>query len=322
MAATKTVRKTTAARTTAKPAITNGQAEKTSNGVEIKQNDRIAVMKTYKIFINGQFPRTESGRYYTINTSEGTVLNMCLSSRKDFRNAVVAARNAQEKWEGKTAYNRSQIIYRIAEMLETRRAQFEQEIVSLGISAELAKKEVSKAIDTVIYYAGWCDKYNQIFSTVNPVASSHFNFSSTEAVGVVAMFADENSPLLGFIAAVMPVICSGNTAIVLASEKYAPCAVTFAEVLATSDVPAGVLNILTGKRSELLSHFASHMDVNAMYAHTSDAALKKEIDTKAALNVKRVRIDSENDWFSDKAKSPYRIMDFLEIKTTWHPIGI
>jgi hypothetical protein len=293
----------------------------TSNGSEAGTTERIGVMKTYKIFINGQFPRTESGRYYTLKTTNGHVLNMCLSSRKDFRNAVVAARGAQEKWEGKTAYNRSQIIYRIAEILETRRVQFEDELVSLGVSKSMAQKEVSAAIDTTIYYAGWCDKYNQIFSTVNPVASSHFNFSSTEAVGVVAMLAPETSGLLGLVASLMPVICSGNTVVVLASEFLAPCAVTFAEVLATSDVPAGVINILTGKRPELVSHFASHMDVNAVYAHTKEDSLKKELDTLSALNVKRVRTDSENDWFSEKARSPYRIMDFLEIKTTWHPIG-
>jgi acyl-CoA reductase-like NAD-dependent aldehyde dehydrogenase len=325
MAVTKSPAKARTAKASVKPvvsAIETASASKAGNGTPAAVSERINVMKTYKIFINGQFPRTESGRYYTIKTSDGSVLNMCLSSRKDFRNAVVAARNAQEKWEGKTAYNRSQIIYRIAEMLETRRSQFELELVSLGMSKNIAQKEVSAAIDTTIYYAGWCDKYNQIFSTVNPVASSHFNFSNTEAVGVVAMLAPEKSGLLGLVASLMPVICSGNTAIVLASETWAPLAVTFAEVLATSDLPAGVINILTGKKTELLSHFASHMDVNAVYAHTSDEAILKELETLAALNVKRVRTDNLSDWFAEKARSPYRIMDFLEIKTTWHPIGI
>jgi acyl-CoA reductase-like NAD-dependent aldehyde dehydrogenase len=325
MAVTKSTAKARISKASAKPVASvnvTPSAKSSENGSAQAASDRINVMKTYKIFINGQFPRTESGRYYTLKTSAGSTLNICLSSRKDFRNAVVAARAAQEKWEGKTAYNRSQILYRIAEMLETRRTQFEEELVSLGVSKNIAKKEVSAAIDTTIYYAGWCDKYNQIFSTVNPVASSHFNFSSTEAVGVVAMLAPENTGLLGLVSTLMPVICSGNTVVMLASHSFAPCAVTFAEVLATSDLPAGVVNILSGNASELITHFASHMDVNAVYAHTNDQAVLKELDLQGSLNVKRVRTDYESDWFAEKARSPYRIMDFLEVKTTWHPIGI
>ena len=312
MAITKTTRKTVAPKTN-----TNGVTKSTSNTTE-----RLGVLKTYKIFINGQFPRTESGRYYPLSLSNGNIVNMCLSSRKDFRNAVVAARAAQPKWASKTAYNRSQILYRIAEMLETRQEQFKAELISLGSTPAKAKQEIETSIDRLIYYAGWCDKYNQIFSTVNPVSSSHFNFSSTEPVGVVAMICDENSALLGLISALAPVIASGNTAVLLASETKALCSVTFAEVIHASDVPAGVVNILTGKRSELVDHFSSHMDVNAVYVNTDDAALKKKIESDSAVNLKRPRIESSQNWTAESTQSPYRIMDYLEVKTTWHPIGI
>lgn len=297
---------------------------KSGNGTpkaEPSMTERVKVLKTYKIYIGGQFPRTESGRYYPLTLADGEIVNMCLSSRKDFRNAVVKAREAQEKWEGKAALNRSQILYRIAEMLETRSSQFVEELVQQGSSRAAAKTEVEQSIDRLIYYAGWCDKYNQIFSTVNPVSSSHFNFSSTEATGVVAMIVSQSSGLLGLVSALAPVIAGGNTCVVLASTKKPLCAVTFAEVLNSSDVPAGVVNILTGETKELLAQFSTHMDVNAVYVCTNIEADKKLTETNSALNVKRARVEEEQDWSSPKSESPYRIMDFLEIKTTWHPIG-
>ncbi len=295
----------------------NGKAESIST-----TSNRIKVLKTYKIYIGGQFPRTESGRYYPLTLNDGEVVNICLSSRKDFRNAVVKAREAQESWAGRAALNRSQILYRIAEMLETRTAQFVEELIQQGSTKAAAKAEVELSVDRLIYYAGWCDKYNAIFSTVNPVSSSHFNFSSTEAMGVVAMIAPQKSGLLGLISVIAPVIAGGNTCVVLASRDLPLCAVTFAEVLNSSDVPGGVVNILTGETKELLSHFSTHMDVNALYICTSDEAQKKSAETNAALNVKRVRIDAEPNWSDAKQESPYRIMDYLEVKTTWHPIGI
>ncbi|MBX7202450.1 MAG: aldehyde dehydrogenase family protein [Bacteroidia bacterium] len=295
---------------------------KAGNGTQVQQTERVKVLKTYKIFIGGQFPRTESGRYYSLALSNGDTVNVCLSSRKDFRNAVVAAREAQEKWAARAAMNRSQILYRIAEMLETRSAQFVAELTDMGQSAIQAKKEVEAAIDRMIYYAGWCDKYNQVFSSVNPVASSHFNFSSTEPMGVVGVIAPEKSALLGLVSVVAPVIASGNTCVVLASNSLPLCAITFAEVLATSDLPAGVVNILTGERKELSSHFSTHMDVNSLYLHTNDNQALIKADQETAMNLKRLRSDATEDWYNEKAASPYRILDFLEVKTTWHPIGI
>ena len=312
----------TAARSVAKPV----DVVRTNSGdgtpkAEPLMNERVKVLKTYKIYIGGQFPRTESGRYYPLTLADGEIVNMCLSSRKDFRNAVLKAREAQEKWEGKAALNRSQILYRIAEMLETRSSQFIEELVQQGSSRAAAKTEVEQSIDRLIYYAGWCDKYNQIFSTVNPVSSSHFNFSSTEATGVVAMIVSQASGLLGLVSALAPVIAGGNTCVVLASTKKPLCAVTFAEVLNSSDVPSGVVNILTGETKELLAQFSTHMDVNAVYVCTNNEADKKLTEINSALNVKRARVEEEQDWSNPKSESPYRIMDYLEIKTTWHPIG-
>jgi acyl-CoA reductase-like NAD-dependent aldehyde dehydrogenase len=321
MATTKTTPKTAAKTATTAVKPVTASSNEGGNG-EQTANPRLKVLKTYKIFIGGQFPRTESGRYYPLTKSNGEVVNMCLSSRKDFRNAVVKARDAQESWAGRAALNRSQIIYRIAEMLETRSAQFVEELILQGSTKAAAKQEVELAVDRLIYYAGWCDKYNQIFSTVNPVSSSHFNFSSTEPMGVVALVAPQKSGLLGLISIMAPVIASGNTCVVLASHELPLCAVTFAEVLNSSDVPGGVINILTGDVKELLSHFSSHMDVNAIYLCTSDVTLQKLAETNASLNVKRARIETEQDWSSSKMESPYRIMDYLEVKTTWHPIGI
>lgn len=282
---------------------------------------RINVLKTYKIYIGGQFPRTESGRYYTLEDKRKNIIaNICLSSRKDFRNAVVAARGAFGGWSGRTAFNRSQILYRIAEMLEGRKSQFVEEMMLQGLTKAAAEKEVSLSTDRLVYYAGWCDKYSQVFSTVNPVQTSHFNFSVPEPTGVVAIVAPEDTSLLGLISVIAPVIAGGNTCVVLASEKLPLCAVTFAEVLATSDLPGGVANILTGKISELISHMSSHMDVNALVYAAKDKSPVKAMQEQAAVNVKRVYVYSDTDWTKAESQNPYLMLDVQEVKTTWHPI--
>jgi len=292
------------------------------NGLEkTSPKKRLEVLKTYKIYIGGQFPRTESGRYYIATNNKGEQLaNVCLSSRKDFRDAVVSARNAFKGWSARAAFNRGQILYRIAEMFEGRKAQFIEELVKQDASKAQAQKEVTLSIDRLIYYAGWCDKYQQIFGTVNPVASSHFNFSVPEPTGVVAAIASQESSLIGLISAIAPIIAGGNTCVILASETKPLCAVSFAEVVNSSDVPGGVVNILTGKPSELFSQFASHMDVNAIVYCGNDELIQKEIQQKAAGNVKRVLIYQDVNWLSEKGQSPYYILDLQEIKTTWHPI--
>jgi acyl-CoA reductase-like NAD-dependent aldehyde dehydrogenase len=283
--------------------------------------ERLEILKTYKIYIGGQFPRTESGRFYPLKNKKGDVIaNMCLSSRKDFRNAMVAARGAFGGWSARAAFNRSQILYRIAEMLEGRKEQFISELILQGSTEKAAKEEVSLSVDRLVYYAGWCDKYQAIFSTVNPVASSHFNFSVPEPTGVVAIIAAEESSLLGLVTAIAPVIAGGNTCVVLASESKPLCAVTFAEVLNTSDLPGGVVNILTGNSEELHTHFSSHMDVNALSYYRKNKTEIKTIKENASLNVKRIFIHDQLELTSDKAQSPYLIFDSQEIKTTWHPI--
>jgi acyl-CoA reductase-like NAD-dependent aldehyde dehydrogenase len=251
-----------------------------------KQTERLSVAKTYKIYIGGKFPRTESGRYFALEDKKGAVIaNVCRGSRKDFRNAVVAARKAQPGWAKASAYLRGQIIYRIAEMLEGRRDQFISELVLQGVAPRAAEKEVDASIDRLIYFAGWADKYQQVFSAVNPVSSSHFNFSILEPTGVVSMLAPNDSGLLGLVSNIAPTIVGGNTCVVLASEKLPLCAVSFAEVLHASDVPAGVVNILTGYRDELTEHFASHMDVNAIVYCDGD----RKVVMETARSRKRCR---------------------------------
>lgn len=281
---------------------------------------RVAVLKTYKLYIGGQFPRTESGRYYKVLGKGNQVLaNMCLASRKDVRNAVSAARKAQESWSGKTAYNRSQILYRMGEMLEGRKAQFIEELIALGSSQKAAVQEVEQSIDRCIYYSGWCDKYQAWSSSVNPVSSAHFNFSVPEPMGVVTMVAPEESGLLGLLSMVLPAIVGGNTVVVLASETKPLMAITLAEVLATSDLPGGVVNILTGSASELAEHMASHMDVNAIVYGRDDHAMWTQIAAWSSLNVKR-SYHWKGPWNKETAQNPYLILDLQEIKTTWHPI--
>lgn len=282
--------------------------------------ERIPVLKTYKIYIGGQFPRTESGRYYELkDKSKKLIANMCLSSRKDLRNAVTAARSAFAGWSGKTAFNRSQILYRIAEMLEGRKAQLKEELMLQGSNAKQAEAEVALSIDRLIYYAGWCDKYSALFSSVNPVASSHFNFSVPEPTGVVTIIAPEDSSLVGLVSVIAPVIAGGNTCVVLASETKPLCSITFSEILATSDLPGGVVNILTGTSKELLEHFSSHMDVNAIVYCRKDKNEIKAIGENSSLNVKRTFYWNK-DWNKDENQDPYLILDLQETKTTWHPI--
>jgi acyl-CoA reductase-like NAD-dependent aldehyde dehydrogenase len=288
------------------------------------EESRLPVLKTYKIYIGGKFPRTESGRFYQVkNPKTGAPLaNVCLSSRKDFREAVVAATDAQAGWANRSAYNRAQILYRIAEMLEGRSAQFIDEMMKQGYTDRDAKIEIATAVDRLVYYAGWADKYQQIFSSVNPVASSHFNFSVLEPTGIVAVFAPAASALVGLVSTIIPAITGGNAVIALAANKYPLTAVTLAEVLATSDLPGGVINILTGDPAELAEHFASHMGVHAVIWSGGDAKDLLTIRTKSALNVKRAVIYDRGDWLADAAQSPYYILDTQEVKTTWHPIGV
>jgi acyl-CoA reductase-like NAD-dependent aldehyde dehydrogenase len=283
---------------------------------------RVPVDKTYKIYIGGKFPRTESGRYFSLEDGDGAVIaNICRGSRKDFRNAVVAARSAFAGWSVASAYLRGQILYRIAEMLEGRSEQFVAELALQGLSKRKAKKEVEASIDRLIYYAGWSDKYQQIFSAVNPVSSSHFNFSVLEPTGVVSVIAPDDTSLLGLVSNIAPVIVGGNSCVVLASEKMPLCAISFAEVLHASDVPGGVVNILTGFRDELTGQFASHMDVNAIVFCDSDNDVARDVQQQAADNIKRVIARGDEDWSKNAAQNPYLIKETQETKTTWHPIG-
>jgi acyl-CoA reductase-like NAD-dependent aldehyde dehydrogenase len=285
--------------------------------------ERLDILKTYKLYIGGKFPRTESGRYFTAVGKKGQLIaNMCLSSRKDFRNAVVAARSSQPGWSGTSALNKGQILYRIAEMLEGRKSQFISELELQGCSSKKAAEEVETSIDRLLYYAGWSDKFQQIFSAVNPVSSAHFNFSVPEPMGVVSVIAPENQGLLGLISVIAPIVVGGNTVVVLASNSKPLSAISFAEVLHSSDVPAGVVNVLTGERQELISHMASHMDVNAIVYCGNDVKEIKNVSELASNNVKRVIVYKKNDWSLEVNQSPYFIEKTLEIKTTWHPTKV
>ena len=284
---------------------------------------RLHVLKTCKLYIGGKFSRSESEHYFQVMDKKNEPLaNVCRASRKDLRNAVQSARKALSGWSGRSAYNRGQILYRMAEMLEGRREQFTGELETAALTKELAKKETDTAIDRLVYYAGWTDKYSALFSSVNPVASPYFNFSIPEATGVVGALAPDNHPLSGPVSLIAPLIAGGNTCVLLASEKSGSLACTLAEVLHSSDVPAGVVNILTGYRSDIVPHLATHMDVNAIMCAADDPEQKKNIQKSAHCNVKRVHFYDGTDWLADESESPYYIMDFQEIKTTWHPVGI
>jgi acyl-CoA reductase-like NAD-dependent aldehyde dehydrogenase len=263
--------------------------------------DRLPVRKTYKLFIGGAFPRSESGRTYE---AEGQ--NVARGSRKDARDAVKAARGAQPKWAGATAYNRGQVIYRLAEMVEARAAEF----------AELCtgREEVERTIDRIVWYAGWADKLAQVIGSSNPVAGPYFNFTVPEPTGVVAVLAPEEPPLLGLVTRLIPPVVGGNAVVTVASETHPIAAVEFAEAVATADVPAGVVNILTGRRAELAPVLASHMDVNAIDLAGADGDAP-ELERLAADNVKRVVLGRPD------GQSPWEIARFLELKTVWHPIG-
>jgi acyl-CoA reductase-like NAD-dependent aldehyde dehydrogenase len=282
---------------------------------------RIEVLKTYKMYIGGKIPRTESGRYYSLKNTKGEeIANMCTGSRKDFRNAVVEARKAFEPWSNRTAYNRSQILYRIAEMLEGRKAQFIDELMQMGSTKKQAENEVFTSIDRLIYYAGWADKYQQINSSVNPVSGPYFNFTVQEPTGVVAVIAPEENGLIGLVSTIAPIIVSGNSCIVLASESKALCSVSFAEVVNSSDVPGGVINILTGNAEELIPHFSTHKDVNSMLYCGNDKKATQLIKENSTTNLKRIVVKKDIDWMKNENESPYFITKFTEVKTTWHPI--
>lgn len=292
---------------------TNGQATATN---------RIAVNKTYKMYVDGKFIRSESGRYFKMVCKGETVANICKASRKDFRDAVVVARKAQADWNKRSAYNKGQILYRIAEVLEGRKAQFTESLMAEGLTSAAAQKEIAASIDRLVYYAGWCDKYIQLFSSVNPVESSHFNFSYPEPTGVVGLIAPEHNGLLSIISLIAPAIAGGNAVIIIADENHSLSAIDFSEVLHASDVPAGVVNILTGSKTELLKQFATHMDVNAIVYAGTNADELKTLQLNAAVNVKRITQNYFENYFADEAQNPYLIMDLQEIKTTWHPVGL
>ncbi|MFE4260098.1 aldehyde dehydrogenase family protein [Streptomyces sp. NPDC056883] len=283
---------------------------------------RLSVFKTYKLYVGGKFPRSESGRVYEVSDSKGKWLaNAPLSSRKDARDAVVAARKAFGGWSGATAYNRGQILYRVAEMLEGRREQFVREVGEAeGLSKTKAAAVVDAAIDRWVWYAGWTDKIGQIVGGANPVAGPFFNLSTPEPTGVVTVVAPQASSFLGLVSVIAPVIATGNTVVVIASEKSPLPALSLGEVLATSDLPGGVVNILSGKAAEMGPHLASHQDVNAIDLAGADEALAKELEIAAADNLKRVlRPQPVDDWSADPGTA--RMTAFLETKTVWHPTG-
>jgi acyl-CoA reductase-like NAD-dependent aldehyde dehydrogenase len=293
-------------------------------------DSRIAVRKTYKLYIGGAFPRSESGRSYVVRSADGTALaNAVRGSRKDLRDSVKAARGAFAGWSGKTAMNRGQVLYRVAELMESRRDQFETEVAAAeGAGDAAAREQVDRSIDRWVWYAGWADKIMQLLGTVNPVGASYFNFTFPEPTGVVGIVAPEASSLLGLVSRLAPAVVSGNTAVVLVSETRPLPAVTLGEVLATSDVPGGVINLLSGYRRELVPWLASHMDVNAMDIWGVPPDLRVAAEESAVENVKRVakppRGDPERfDWLDDRrAQRPEWIAAFLEMKTVWHPIGM
>ncbi len=288
--------------------------------------NRLDVRKTYKLYIGGNFVRSESGRSLAATGADGAPLdNYPNASRKDFRDAVSAARPAFEGWAKKTAYLRGQILYRAAEMLQNRFAELATEIArSTGKPIAKANAEVSASIDRLVYYAGWTDKYSQIFGAVNPVASSHFNFTTPEPTGVVVALAPDEPSLVSLVSLIASIILSGNSVVAIASEKFPLPALTFAEILATSDLPGGVVNILTAKRAEVIPHIASHMDVNAIVDGTGISETSAALQAGSAINLKRYSSHSLSpaDWFSSKAEDPYWILDTVEYKTAWHPIGV
>ena len=278
---------------------------------------RIDINKTYKLFIGGAFPRSESGRVYEVKGSNKKFLaNPALASRKDLRDAVVAAKSAQAGWAGATAFNRGQILYRIAEIMQGRSEQFTEEISALeGVTSKAAKLQVEEAIDTWVWYSGWCDKLSSIAGSQNQVSGPFYNFTTPESLGVVAIFAESKPSLLGAVRTLAPVLAGGNSAVLIASEAYPLPAITLGEVLATSDLPAGVVNILTGKTSELYPWVGSHMEIDGVDVAGLSKKQEEELKLVGADNLKRIaRFSAIN--------HPERILSFMEHKTIWHPIGI
>jgi len=293
--------------------------------------ERIPILKTYKMYVGGQFPRTESGRSYLVRSADGDALaNACRGSRKDVRDAVRIARAASGGWAGRTAMNRGQILYRVAELMEGRFDQFTGEVaIAEGLEYRAAREVVGRAIDRWVWYAGWTDKIAQVLGSSNPVGAPYFNFTIPEPTGVVGVVAPERSSLLGLVSRLAPVLAGGNVAVVLASETRPLPSITLAEVLATSDVPGGVVNILTGHRSELVPPLAAHVDVDAVDGWGIPDDLRKAAEEAAADSVKRVArrpsgvTDASFDWLDDRAtERPEWIAAFLEMKTVWHPIGL
>jgi acyl-CoA reductase-like NAD-dependent aldehyde dehydrogenase len=289
----------------------------------LRQRRRLAVRKTYKLFIGGKFARGENGRVIAARDGQGNVLaNYSRASRKDFRDAVRAARSAIPGWTNYSPYSRGQILYRAAEMLEGRRLELENELARVDRSGAGARREVTAAIDRLVYYAGWTDKFSQILGSVNPVATSHFNFTIPEPTGVVVALTPDAPALLGLVSVIAPIIATGNSVIALASTANALAPLTFSEIIATSDLPPGVFNLLAGDRNELAPHFASHMDVNAIVDASGDDKIGEELQAGSAINVKRyVRRDVAN-YFVRDGENPYWILDTVEMKTAWHPIGL
>ena len=289
-------------------------------------SDRVDVRKTYKLYINGAFPRSESGRSYPAYDFKGEVIaRVAEGTRKDLRDAVKAARGAQTKWAERAGYNRGQILYRIAEMVEDRADTFVGQIRQAGPTRAQAKREVERSIDRLVWYAGWADKYVQVVGNMNPVNGPFFNISVPEPSGVIGVIAPEEPALLGLVTRLAPAIVSGNTVVLIASEKWPMAAITFSEALATADVPPGVVNILTGPKSKMVPYLASHMDVNGIDAYGAEQSMMPELEIAAADNVKRVVRPPHGtvNWTDDRvAQSPYVIAAFTEIKTIWHPKGV
>ena len=290
------------------------------------RGSRLPVQKTYKLYIGGKFVRSESGRVSpALGGNETTITNYSRASRKDFRDAVVAARAAFGGWAKQSAYLRGQILYRAAEMLEMRQSELSSELARVdGARRGQADEEAALAIDRLVHYAGWTDKFSQLFSSVNPVASSHFNFTSPEPSGVVVVVCPDEPPLVAMVSLVAPVILAGNTAIVIPSNTKPLPALTFSEIIATSDLPGGVVNVLAGDRAELASHLASHMDVNGIIDASGDDAVGQQLQRGGGFNVKRyTRRDlTTAEWRGERAENPYWILDSVEMKTAWHPIGL
>ena len=284
---------------------------------------RLPITKTPKVYVGGAFIRSESARVFAINDVDGNFFaNIPQCTRKDLRNAVEAAAKAGPGWAKRTAYNRGQILYRLGEMLEARRSEMIDTLVRFGCDAARATKGVDLSVDRLIYYAGWADKYEQVLGNVNPVAAPYFNFTVTEPMGVIGMIAPDRPPLLPLISLIAPAIVSGNTVVAVASETMPYPAILLGEMLATSDLPGGVVNLLTGFRKELVPTFATHTHLRAIVGAVS-AEDRKALELGAAESVKRTRfIDAADaDWFADTAQSVYAIRDTLEFKTTWHPVG-